>query len=66
MGSESQHFCVGLLCQLPKARAQNGISSSYMDAVFELVAHEESEIWIRLSHNFIKEGLSRVCVASAI
>ena len=25
--------------------------------VFELVAHEESEIWMRLSHNFIDEGL---------
>ena len=39
-----------------QARAQNGISGSYMDAVFEPVAHEESEIWTHLSHSFTKEA----------
>ena len=34
-----------------KARIQNGVSGSYMDAVFELVEHEE------LPHSFTKEGL---------
>ena len=32
-------------------------SGSYMDAVFELVAHEELEIWTSLPHSFTKEGL---------
>ena len=42
-----------------KACVQNGISGSYMDAVFELVAREESEIWTSLPHScrFTKEGL---------
>ena len=39
------------------ARVQNGVSGSYMDAVFELVAHEESESWTSLPHSFTKEGL---------
>ena len=52
-----------------KAHIQNGISDSYMDAVFELVAHEESEIWTNLSCSFTKEAyyssqISRVCVIS--
>ena len=34
---------------------ENCISGSYMDAVFELVAHKESEIC--LSYTFTKEGL---------
>ena len=37
-----------------KACAQNGIPGSYMEAVFKLVAHEESE---SLPHNFTKEGI---------
>ena len=40
-----------------KARGQNGISGSYMYAVFELKAHEASEIWTSLPHTFTKEGL---------
>ena len=40
-----------------KARSQNGISGSYMDAVFELRAHEASVIWTRLPHTFNKEDL---------
>ena len=40
-----------------KASAQNGISGSYMDAIFELVVHEESVIRTSLPHNFTKEGL---------
>ena len=49
-----------------KAHVQNGVSGSYMDAVFELVAHEESEIWTSLPHSFTKEGLLQlpVCVTS--
>ena len=46
------------------AHVQNGIASSYtlvassyMDAAFELVVHEESEIWTHLLHSFTKEGL---------
>ena len=30
---------------------------SYMDVVFELGAHEASEIWTSLPHSFTKEGL---------
>ena len=33
------------------------VSGSYMDAVFELVAHEESEIWASIPHSFTKEDL---------
>ena len=40
-----------------KARGQNGVSASYMDVVFELRAHEASEIWASLPHIFTKEGL---------
>ena len=36
---------------------QNGVSGSYIDAVFELVAHEESDSWTSLPHSFTKEGL---------
>ena len=32
-------------------------SLSYMDAIFELVVHEESELWTCLSHSFTKGGL---------
>ena len=35
----------------------HGVSGSYMDAVFKLVAHKESEIWTSLSHSFTKGGL---------
>ena len=37
------HFIPGIT-----ARVQNGFSGSYMDAVFELVVHEESESWTSL------------------
>ena len=40
-----------------KACVQNGISGSYMDAVFVLVVREELEIWTSLPHSLIKEGL---------
>ena len=36
---------------------QDGVSYCYMDSVFELVANEESEIWISLPHSFMKRGL---------
>ena len=42
----------------------------YMDDVFELVAHKESEIWTSLPYSFTKEGIlyryqvGTVCVAS--
>ena len=42
------------------ARVQDGVSGSYMDAVFELVAHEESEIWTSLPHNFTNEDLPQL------
>ena len=32
-------------------------TGSYMHAVFELRAHEASEIWTSLTHTFTKEGL---------
>ena len=37
----------------------NGMCSKWClrDAVFELVAHEESESWTSLPHSFTKEGL---------
>ena len=37
-----------------KPRVQNGDSDSYMDAVFELLAQKEAEIWTSLLHRFIK------------
>ena len=37
-----------------KPRVQNGDSNSYMDAVFELLAQKEAEIWTSLLHRFIK------------
>ena len=40
-----------------KAHVQNGVSVSYMDAVFKLVAHKESIISTSLSHSFSKGGL---------
>ena len=39
-----------------KARVQNGVSCSYMDAIFKLVAHGESEIWTRLPQTFFYQG----------
>ena len=39
------------------ARGQNSVSGSYMHAIFELKAHEASEIWTSLPHTFTKEGL---------
>ena len=38
---------VDLVVTLHEARAQNGVSGSYMymDAIFEFIVHEESEIW---------------------
>ena len=39
------------------ARVQNGFSGSSMDAVFELVAHKESDSWTSLLHSFTEEGL---------
>ena len=51
------HNLYGSLWAPYKARVQKGISGSYMDAVFELVVHEKSEIWTGLSHRFAKRGL---------
>ena len=39
------------------AHVQNSIAGSYMDAVFELVVHEESEILMSLPHSSTKEDL---------
>ena len=38
-----------------KACDQNGNSGSYMDAVFELVADDEPEIWTSLPHCLTKD-----------
>ena len=38
-----------------KACVQNGISGSYLNAVFEFRVHKASDIWIL--HNFTKVGL---------
>ena len=43
----------GSLPQEARYVFKNGVSGSYMDAVFELVARKESS----LSHSFIEEGL---------
>ena len=42
-----------------KTHVQNGFSGCYVHAVFELVVHEESNIWTSLPHSFTnnKEGL---------
>ena len=34
---------------LRKARAQNGVSGSFLDAVFEVVEGTKSEVWTNLS-----------------
>ena len=53
-----------------KARVQNGISGSYMDVVFELVVHKESEISEQVYHRVLPRKAyyssqdSRVCIAS--
>ena len=51
-----------------KARGQNGVSGSYMHAVFELKAYEASEIGTSLPHTFTKyridytqEWVMRLC-----
>ena len=48
-----------------KARVQNGVSGCCSGAVFEVIADEESEVWINLSCSFIKGGLVQLpgCVA---
>ena len=35
-----------LVATLHKVRAQNGISGSYMDAIFKLVTYKESGKWV--------------------
>ena len=41
----------------PPGACSNGVSGSNMDAVFEVVVHEESEIWTCLLHGLATEGL---------
>ena len=41
----------------PRKHVVKMASGSYMHAVFELRAHEASEIWTSLPHTFTKEGL---------
>ena len=43
-----------------KACVQNGLTGSYMDAIFEFVAHEESEIWTSLPHSFTEADLLQI------
>ena len=49
------NFCVPLWDPF-KACAQNGISGSYMNAVFELVMQKESVIGTGLSYGYINQG----------
>ena len=44
------------ICLFMGACVQNGVTSSYMDAVWELLADEELEIWTSLPNSFGKEG----------
>ena len=57
--NKTTHILYGSLLGSYKARVQNGDSGSTLhgNTVFEPVAHEESEIWTRLSHSFTKGGL---------
>ena len=58
-GSESQlaFFLYIFVRPLPQgppgvmARVPNGVSGSYMDAIFELVVRKESESWTSLPHS---------------
>ena len=50
-------FYMGLYGAPTRHVFQICIPGSYMDAIFEPVSHEESEIWTRLSHSFTKGGL---------
>ena len=45
------------LYMFPYGAPTNGVSGSYMDAIFETRAHETLEIWASLPHAFTKEGL---------
>ena len=38
-----------------KGARSNGVSCRYIEAIFDLVAHEGSVIWTSLSYSFIKE-----------
>ena len=40
-----------------RVHVQNGVTGSYMVAVFKLVGDDKSEIWTSLSHSFTKGSL---------
>ena len=52
-----------------KASVQNGVTGSYMHAVFKLVVYEEPEIWTSLPHSLSRKAyyssqVSRISVCS--
>ena len=51
-------FCISVshafLASGGKPHVQNGVLGSYMDAVFEVVAQKEAEIWTILLHRLLK------------
>ena len=67
------YICISVRHAFPasggKPRVQNGDSDSYMDAVFELLAQKEAEIWTSLLHvlsskAYYSSQVSRVCAAA--
>ena len=66
--TKSIYILYGSLWGPYKARVPNGISGSYMDAVFELVAHESQrsgQVYntVLLRKAYYSSQVSRVCVA---
>ena len=47
-------------CGRRETRDQNGVPGSYMDVFFELMVHEELEVWASLLHSFTKGGLVKL------
>ena len=51
-----RHCYIHFTCLSMGACVQNGVTGSYMDAIWELVVNKESEIWTSLPHSFAEEG----------
>ena len=58
--------CIYIPASGGKPRVQNGVSGIFMDAVFEVVAQKEAEIYfiVLSSKAYYSSQVSRVCVAA--
>ena len=61
LGPKQNYMCIhnlyGSYMGPVQSTRSNGVSDSYIDAVFKLVIHDESELWTRPSHSFAMGGL---------